>query len=295
MLRYLPIVLVILCIPREYNMSLWDFMLGKGRTKNINNLEQEVNNVSDVQSPNNYNQSQSVNLAENPSFDPHTANNPIFNQFTDWFGPAQQNADGTWSHKTNNVTDAAPQDLQTDTLAPAVDSVSDYDQMISNIGARYGMGDEGLDDIMNRISFHETGPGSRNDPTTVQAGGGPGRGLFQFETGQGQGGATAMNRLHRWYKEQGMDVPEWAKFDASQGVDASQLTPEQQKMMFMANVRYHPTASLEGVTGDNLSDFWQNYHYAGDIDKRGAFDESMAAYNINNTPTVDELGFGIAE
>ena len=269
MLRYLPIVLVILCILREYNMSLWDFMLGKGRTKNINNLEQEVNNVSDVQSPNNYNQS----------------------QFT-------LDVDKERSH-TPSVPPSIPWDSNDppiiDTRAPEVIDDESYNLMMKDIGDRYGMGNEGLDDIMNRISFHETGPGSRNDPTTVQTGGGPGRGLFQFETGQGQGGATAMNRLQRWYKEQGMDVPEWAKFDASQGVDASQLTPEQQKMMFMANVRYHPTASLKGVTGDNLSDFWQNYHYAGNIDKRGAFDDSMAAYNINNTPTVDELGFGIAE
>ena len=228
-------------------MSLWDMIFGKGQNKSVNNLQQEALNVSEVQNPDNYNQSQ--HLGQDSSIDP--------------------------------------------SIQP--DPVSQYDQMLGNMSSRYGQNESGMEDIMDRISYHETGPGSRMDPSTVQSGGGPGRGLFQFESGEGQGGATAMNRLKRYFAENQMDAPEWTNYDASQGVDASQLTPEQQKMMFMANVRYHPTASLEGVTGDNLSEFWQKNHYAGGEDKRGIFNDSMAAYNINNTPTVDELGFGIAQ
>ena len=169
------------------------------------------------------------------------------------------------------------------------DSVSQYDQMLGNMSSRYGQTASGVEDIMDRIAYHESA--QTMDPSIAQYGGGPGRGLFQFETGEGQGGATAMNRLRRYFKENQMDAPEWTNFDPREGVDASALTPEQQKMMFLANVRYHPTASLEGVTGDNLSEFWQKHHYAGPEDKRGLFDDAMAAYDVKYKPTVDEIAY----
>ena len=156
----------------------------------------------------------------------------------------------------------------------------DYNTMMSQFGEHCDQTPEGMDDIMNRIAFHETGPDDRYASDISQTSGGPGKGLFQFESGQGAGGMTARNRLARWYQEQGKDAPEWLTQEgmAETGFDASQLSPEQQKMMFMANTRYHPEASLKGVSGDNLTDYWQKYHYAGGEDKTELFGESMEAY-----------------
>ena len=168
----------------------------------------------------------------------------------------------------------------------------DYSRMMSMMGDKYGQSPEQMEDLMNRIAYHETGPGSRMDPRTVQAGGGPGRGLFQFEAGEGQGGHTAMRRLHHWYDKQGLKRPNWTDIGSDdRGIDASQYAPEMQKMLFMANVLQHPSASLKGVNPDNLGQFWQDYHYAGPQDKRELFGDSMAAYNLKNMPSVEEQAF----
>jgi hypothetical protein len=174
------------------------------------------------------------------------------------------------------------------------DNPSNYNQMMSMMQEEYNQTPEQMEDIMGRIGYHESA--GTSDPTLHQYGGGPGRGLFQFETGAGEGGETAMRRLHRYFNESKQDIPDWAQIGERFGVDASKLTPEQQKMMFMANIRYHPEASLEGVTPENLgTNLWAPYHWAGaDKDKAarlGSFDESMAAYDLKNTPTAEEQAF----
>ena len=153
-----------------------------------------------------------------------------------------------------------------------------YQNMLSQMGERYNQSPEQLEDIMGRVGYHE----SKGRADVHQYGGGPGRGLYQFETGAGEGGETAMRRLHRYFKETDQNIPDWAQIGES-GVDASQLTPEQQGMMFLANVRYHPQATLEGITSENLgTDFWAPYHWAGaDEDKEArlaSFDKSMRYY-----------------
>ena len=182
-------------------------------------------------------------------------------------------------------------------------SLFPYSAMLENISKRYGMSEDELEDVMSRVAFHETGPGQRLHPDAIQRvqGGeeGVGRGLFQFETGRDQGGATAMKRL-RGYLRDAIPVgklPEWTEFDPITGVDASQLTPEQQKMMFMANVRYHPAASLAGVTPENVGEkYWAPFHWAGQVEEKAArlraFEESMAAYDLLNKKTVEEEAFG---
>ena len=62
------------------------------------------------------------------------------------------------------------------------------------------------------------------------------------------------------------------------GFDASQLTPEQQYMLFLADKRYDETASFKGVdTPEELRQFWVDEHWGGtpkDINKDGKIDES---------------------
>tara|TARA_R100000664_G_C2751810_1_gene139091 strand:+ start:765 stop:1610 length:846 start_codon:yes stop_codon:yes gene_type:complete len=173
---------------------------------------------------------------------------------------------------------------------------SSYDKMVKDLGERWGQDSSSLEDIMNRIAYHESA-GTMN-PAIQQYGGGPGRGLFQFELGAEGGGMTGRNRLARWFEEQGQETPAWLNQEGmdKSGFDASKLTDEQQKMLFLANTRYHPSATLKGIDSKNLGErFWAPFHWAGDASKRAghlaSFDESMGAFDLNNMPNTEELAF----
>ena len=174
------------------------------------------------------------------------------------------------------------------------DTVDDdlYSHMLTEAADHWDQTEEGLQGMMDRISFHETG--GTKDPKQAQVvvneneygdksmSEGPGRGLYQFERGADQGGATAMQRLHTYLQERGVEVPAWAEVGEG-GVDATQLTPTQQNMLFLANARKHPTASFKGVTPENLAEeYWAPYHWAGKDEKREGhiadFKDSMGAY-----------------
>ena len=153
-----------------------------------------------------------------------------------------------------------------------------YDFMLGNMCIRYEQTQNALEDIMDRIAFHE----SKGEPECHQYGGGPGRGLFQFETGVKEGGETAMNRLLRWFAKNNIQAPKWTNIPLD-GVDASTLEPKAQKMLFMGNVRYHPYASFKGLDSDSLPEWWAKYHWAGpDYQKEeriASFEKCMKDYD----------------
>jgi hypothetical protein len=173
-----------------------------------------------------------------------------------------------------------------------------YEEMLTDLGQRWDQTPESLENIMNRVAYHESA-GTMN-PEVQQYSGGPGRGLFQFEVGEGAGGATAGNRLMKYL---GGGAPDWLTSMVGpsgriEDLDASQLTPEQQKMLFLGNYRQHPEASLKGVDDSNIGDFWGKYHWAGDSEgsdlynkKLSSFGTSQTAYNVENAPTADEEAF----
>ena len=122
---------------------------------------------------------------------------------------------------------------------------------------------------MNKIAFHE----SKNNPSSIQisdkteSGFGPGRGLFQFEVGKGQGANTAINRLITQNK--GV-VPSFLEGISQSNYDVSSLTPEQQQAIFLGNLLQMPhkkgkvPASFAGVdTDEELADYWAQHHQAG--------------------------------
>ena len=124
---------------------------------------------------------------------------------------------------------------------------------------------------MDKIAFHE----SKNIADAIQksdnteSGIGPGRGLYQFEVGEGQGAHTAATRLIRQLGE----TPDFLKGFAESNYDVSSFTPEQQQMMFLGNILQMPNkaegegrvgASFAGVDTDKeLADYWAQYHHAG--------------------------------
>ena len=164
---------------------------------------------------------------------------------------------------------------------------SGYSSMMEHlIDVKGGTASE-YEDLMNRIAFHETGAQQRMQPDAIQIVGGKksgvGRGLFQFEAGDGAGGITAVNRTYKEFKDNDMEIPSWLE-DAYKlkSLDASKLTAEQQKTLFIGNYLQHPKANLGDWRAGKISteQFWGKFHHAGgDSTNYDSFRSSMTAYD----------------
>ena len=143
--------------------------------------------------------------------------------------------------------------------------------------------------LMDYIAFHETGPAQRMDPKAIQERKEKdsiryGRGLFQFEMGDKKGGNTASNRLANILDREGIEKPQWLIdiWKNKKSVDASKLTADQQKMLFLAYHRDHDYANFSNIWSGQQSvpEFWSKYHWAGKDDIQGKldlFNKSMLA------------------
>lgn len=163
--------------------------------------------------------------------------------------------------------------------------------------------------MMDYIAFHETGHKQRMDPKAKQISGneedgfydGPGRGLFQFEVGEKKGGNTAVNRTVRYFKDNNLAIPKWLN-DASIGsagsksVDVSDLSADQQKMLFLGYHKGHPVSDFSKVWSNEqtIQDFWAENHWAGDKENLTA---KLALFNKNITAkdSIDALNIRKAE
>lgn len=175
-----------------------------------------------------------------------------------------------------------------------------YQDLINYVATAKGATPEQIEDVMARIIFHE----SKGDSTIKQKGGGPGRGAFQFEVGEGHGGIIAINRAYNLISGKdnshpdltGYEVPSWVKEAyPSKSFDASTISLEQQKYLFLMNQLAHPKADLGKLFSGEvpLVDYWADYHWAGKEEKRAdrvkSFDLDMKAYDQLNTKK-DEQG-----
>ena len=111
---------------------------------------------------------------------------------------------------------------------------------------------------------------------------GVGKGLFMFEAGEKADGITSVNRTYREFKNNNISIPNWLEEAYKQkSLDASKLTAEQQKVLFIGKYLQHPSADLgKYVSGDiTAKDFWGKYHHAGgastDYD---LFEDSTASF-----------------
>jgi len=165
-----------------------------------------------------------------------------------------------------------------------------YQELLEYIVSKKGGSVEKLEDMMNKIMYHE----SKSDPAKKQMGGGPGRGAFQFESQPGGGGIIAINRAYNITEGKETAFPELAEYKTPEWVkqyypeksfDASQVDLEKQKYLFLMNQLAHPSADLGKYLNDEMSltDYWLKYHWAGsekDAQKRkSSFERDMEAYN----------------
>lgn len=131
---------------------------------------------------------------------------------------------------------------------------------ISAISKEKGVPVDSLMELADVIAAHE----SLNNPSAVQVGGGPGRGLYQFEIGKSGGAETALKRYKRLANTYGVDLhPELKDLDLD--FDPSTLSKEAQDNLFFAYHRGHPTSDLTMYDGtvDTAAKFWGDYHNAG--------------------------------
>jgi hypothetical protein len=176
-------------------------------------------------------------------------------------------------------------------------SFNDYYELLNRAASQWNMDPSQIEEHMNKIAFHESKYGTdKYAPIQIsdktESGYGPGRGMFQFETGAGQAGETAAIRLKRILGE----TPSWLNI-TEKGFDASQLSEEQQKMLFLANYMgkenpegYGPdnphlmSSGLSGVTSENLPEWWAQHHWAGLEDEKAEkirrFSSDMNMYGI---------------
>ena len=187
---------------------------------------------------------------------------------------------------TLNPTDSSVFDALADPLSGDLDTDTQYSSPIEKLMLtksefkKSGANKDKLDELIDVIGTVESG-----NQNIAQIGGGPGRGIFQFETGEGKGMDTALNRIIRMYTEKehlGQDTyPSWIK-DAKNPnhenyLDATKLNPSQQRELLIADL-YMKKGSDKNLkkafsTGD-YKDLWLENHWAGaDEDK-----ESKSAY-----------------
>lgn len=166
---------------------------------------------------------------------------------------------------------------------------SDLDSFMEYVINKKGGKAEDYINLQNAIAFHETGAQQRMRPDAVQlinvdgklVPQGVGRGMFMFESGEKAGGITAVNRTYKEYTDAGMTPPSWlSDLYKEKSLDASKLTEDQQRILFLGNYLQHPKANLGDVVSgkQSIEDFWGKYHHAGGETNYNAFRESYKAY-----------------
>jgi len=168
---------------------------------------------------------------------------------------------------------------------------SGYDAMMKHLISKKGGTPQQYEQLMDIIAYHETGPRQRMKANAVQlikdAEGnlvpqGVGRGLFMFEAGEKADGITSVNRTYKELKDNNIPIPQWLEEAHKQkSLDASKLTAEQQKVLFIGKYLQHPTADLgKYISGDiDAKGFWGNYHHAGgDSTNYDLFEDSTESF-----------------
>lgn len=172
--------------------------------------------------------------------------------------------------------------------------------LLNSFENQTGISRNRLKDVMDRVSYHETG-GSLS-PETIQktssGGQGVGRGKYQFEMGKNWSSWGALNRLINYYEMLDEEVPLEIrsihnKYKAKQDIDASTLPESIQDMLFIGNMMATVNGKKDLINTinspnqkdyeDNLLDLWLKRHWRGkDKDKEArskSFKAHMKDYN----------------
>lgn len=175
--------------------------------------------------------------------------------------------------------------------------MNELDKLIEKLIEEKGGSRKDYLHLLDSVGYHESA--HTMDPSIKQRGGGPGRGIYQFEEGKNRGGAVAARRAKMVYDSiYKQPAPKWIKEAASsESVDASKLSKEQQDFLFLSNMRMHPRANFSDIWDGkkSIEDFWADYHWAGNKRERPSkikrFKESLKKYQTEKKelPSIEEL------
>ena len=153
--------------------------------------------------------------------------------------------------------------------------MSDYNYFMDNLSKLGKVNRSTIEKMADVIALQE----SNYDPAAVQAlkggGTGAGRGLFQYELdksrygGKTSGAAvTAGIRLKNFYKNNDLEAPEWVQ-NLPKSFDPSELTEEQQRMLFAADAYYKNKGDLKEWDSKGFSPlkWWADKHKGVGMDK----------------------------
>ena len=162
--------------------------------------------------------------------------------------------------------------------------MDELNSLIEDIIKKKGGTIKDYDELMNKIAYHESGHSM--NPKQLQIGGGPGRGLFQFEEGDHKGGITAIKRTYKYLTDNNISVPKWLEnANKNKSFNASDVDEYKQKMLFLGNMMQHPKADFSKVWNkeESTEDFWAKYHWAGSKkdyrNRLKSFNTSLKKYN----------------
>jgi len=143
---------------------------------------------------------------------------------------------------------------------------SAYEELVKRKGG--GRGD--WEDMFGAVAFHEAGPAM--NPAQRQVGGGPGRGLYQYEMDRtpetgviGSGGAnTAVKRTMTFLNQIDQEVPSWLNDLSKEDADFSKLTEKQQQLLLIGDHLLGRGDFGDVLQGkDAFVEWWRKHHYGG--------------------------------
>ena len=151
-----------------------------------------------------------------------------------------------------------------------------------------------IDQIIKPMSYHESG--RTFNPNIIQTGTSGnrdmGRGLLQFEKDRFH---TAKVRARRFFKNKGIEQPEWLKNIEDNDI-ATSLTGDQQMALAIYDLREHPRADISKVfSGEqDITNFWLENWWQGKKkdkeDRRASFKSDLEDYRKRfNVPSLDSV------
>ena len=151
-----------------------------------------------------------------------------------------------------------------------------------------------LKKVLMPIAFHESA--GTMDPKLAQYGGGPARGVMQYEP---DSFVTAVNRAKNHYKDKlKQDVPQWiSSIDLSGDIQSEivSLSADQQMAIAVYDMLEHPKADIGKVISgkQTIEDFWAEHWWAGPKKQRKARIRSFRASQtqLNKSPSDDTTAF----
>ena len=145
-----------------------------------------------------------------------------------------------------------------------------------------------LKKVIMPMAYHESD--GTMDPTLAQYGGGPARGVMQYEPARFE---TSVKRAKNQFKALGQSVPQWIdNIDLSGDIpsEITSLTADQQMSLAVYDLLQKGGADIGKVLSgkQTVQDFWADHWWAGDKKQRkariAAFNRSQRQLN-KNTPS----------